>query len=226
MTVEIVKGVRWITCESAGNVADFVVRSIESAAERAIRKKGEFSLVLAGGTTPHKVYSQLAESDQSWDRWALYYGDERCLAIDDGERNSQMVVNSGLAEKIARHYPIPAELGAEAGAAAYEPLVEAALPFDMVLLGMGEDGHTASLFPGHAYHVSNLVMPVHNAPKPPPDRISLTPVALQSCEQMIVIVMGRGKAKALGDWRGGKKLPVSEVVGSAPNALVVTDLNI
>ncbi len=213
--------IRWFVIDDAAAIAKAVVAMITQSANTAIEQHGRFSLVLAGGTTPQVVYQRLASSEQAWAKWQLYYGDERCLPPEHAERNSQMVMETGLAQRAGAHYPIPAELGAEAGAAAYAPLVAAALPFDMVLLGMGEDGHTASLFPGHEVDGSALVLPVHNAPKPPPDRISLSPKALQSCTEMIVMVTGSGKADALQRWLQGEPLPIAQLTAACPGRVTV-----
>ena len=115
-----------------------------------------------------------------------------------------------------------AELGPEAAAASYAPLVEAALPFDLVLLGMGEDGHTASLFPGHAVPEGALVIPVHDAPKPPADRVSLTPMALTAAREVLILVTGVGKRQALAAWRDGADLPVARVA-AAGQTIVLLD---
>jgi 6-phosphogluconolactonase len=108
-------------------------------------------------------------------------------------------------------HPIPAELGAEEGAAAYTETISPILPFDMVLLGMGEDGHTASLFPGHRHDPQALVVAVHNAPKPPADRVSLTPRALNRSRALLLLITGAGKRDALQRWRRGEELPVGGI---------------
>lgn len=203
-----------IACEAAGHIA--------AMARRAIAARGVFSLVLAGGRTPRRTYERLARSDQDWSAWSLYYGDERCLPPGHPERNSYMVEQSGLADRVGSHHPIPAELGAEPAAAAYSAVIEAALPFDLVLLGVGEDGHTASLFPGRAWPQEALTMAVHDAPKPPPDRVSLTPAALRSCREMLVLVTGAAKRKAVHAWRSGARLPVAEV-SALPQALILAE---
>lgn len=206
-------------------VAAEAARLVLAAAADAIAARGAYRLCLAGGTTPAAAYRLLAEADTQWSAWHLYHGDERCLPADDPERNNRAADAAWL-----DHVPvprsqvcaIPAEQGAEAAAAAYEPLIEAALPFDLVLLGMGEDGHTASLFPGRPLPDHGSVVPVHQAPKPPPDRVSLTPQALAESRRMLILVTGRGKAAALRDWRAGAPLPVARVAAQG-RALVLAD---
>lgn len=196
--------------------------TISRAAREAIETRGRFSLVLAGGRTPCRTYELLCETRQAWSSWSLYYGDERCLPADHPQRNSRMVGDTGLAQRVEREYPIPAELGAEAAAQAYSETIRDVLPFDMVLLGMGEDGHTASLFPGGAWSDVPGAIPVHDAPKPPPDRVSLSAGALQSCNAMLVLVSGAGKRAALHAWRSGQDLPVARVAG-LPQATVLVE---
>lgn len=202
---------------SAEQVAETTTRRLLAAAERAIAERGRFQLVLAGGRTPLAVYRRLAEQSADWARWHLFFGDERCLPADDPERNSLTARHVWL-DRVPippdNIHPIRAELGAEPAAAHYAELIRDRLPFDLVLLGLGEDGHTASLFPGHAIKDSALVMPVYDAPKPPPDRVSLTPLALGSSRAILILVTGRGKREALARWRAGADLPVSRIVTS------------
>lgn len=198
----------------AAAVAQQACRRVAAAARDAIRERGVFRLVMAGGGTPRRAYELLAQTPQDWDKWELYWGDERCLPVDHPERNSQLTLPT------PHRYPIPAELGGESAAAAYAQTIADKLPFDVVMLGMGEDGHTASLFPGH--HLSSgLTQPVHNAPKPPPDRVSLTATALQDCRQQLVLVTGTGKATAVAAWQTGADLPIARVV--RPDACLLLD---
>lgn len=214
---------RWQAEPDAAAVADAACRLIGMAARQAIADHGRFRLVLAGGSTPRATYQRLANSDQNWKRWALYYGDERCVPADDPERNSQMVIDTGLAGRVAKHYPIPTELGAKAAAAKYRERVKAALPFDMVLLGMGEDGHTASLFPGQKWP-DKSVFAVSKAPKPPAERVTLGIQALQNCASMLILVAGSTKCDALQQWRQGIDVPIARVA-DVDHALVVVDRN-
>jgi 6-phosphogluconolactonase len=206
--------VRWHHFPDAVAVADETVRRVLSAANRAITRQGVFRVVLAGGSTPERAYRQLAESDADWACWHLYLGDERCLPPDDVARNSQMIEEAWLRRSSigADHvHWIPAERGAEQGARDYEAIIEPILPFDLVLLGMGEDGHTASLFPGHRHAQGRLVVPVTDAPKPPPDRISLNFAALRQTREMLLLITGAGKRQAVQRWRSGDPLPVASL---------------
>jgi 6-phosphogluconolactonase len=202
--------------ETAADVAAEAARRILAGAREAIATRGRFRVVLAGGTTPLRAYRVLAGADADWSAWEVWFGDERCLPPGHTERNDQAADLAFLGQvpiPRAQIHPIAAQLGAERAALAYEPVVQAALPFDLVLLGMGEDGHTASLFPGHAIPSGVLVMPVQGAPKPPPDRVSLTPQALTASRELLILVTGAGKREAVAAWRAGADLPVARVAG-------------
>ncbi len=215
----------WRHLPDADAVRETAVAEILQSADQAITARGRFRIVLAGGTTPRAIYRELAARASGLSRWALYYGDERCLPTDHPERNSRMVEDSGLAARAGAHHPIPAELGAEPAAASYAGMIAPRLPFDLVLLGIGEDGHTASLFPGLPWPDEDaLVVPVHGAPKPPPERVSLAPRALRACARMLVIATGDSKAAALARWRAGETLPIQRVSEGLSHCLVLTDL--
>jgi 6-phosphogluconolactonase len=203
-------------------VAREAAERILDAAQRAITARGIFHLVLAGGTTPTLAYRLLGQSgigaDADWSRWQIWYGDERCLPVDDPERNSVMAERVWLQDSPiprANIHPIPAEQGAEGAAAAYAELIAPVLPFDLVLLGMGEDGHTASLFPCHRHDPAQTVHPVHNAPKPPPDRVSLSGSVLSGAREVLMLVTGAGKREALARWRAGEALPIASIRATA-----------
>jgi 6-phosphogluconolactonase len=82
----------------------------------------------------------------------------------------------------------------------------------MVLLGMGEDGHTASLFPGHQHQQDELAHAVYNSPKPPPERVSISAKALSNTGQLIFLITGTNKQEAVKNWRSGQDLPVAKIV--------------
>ena len=208
------ESIDWQTLTDATAVATRATELILQSAAHAIQQRGVFRLVLAGGRTPGNVYRQLAAAQADWKNWQLYFGDERCLPADHAERNSQMAADAWLARGPvpADHiHVIRAELGATTAAQQYAETVSQARPFDMVILGLGEDGHTASLFPGHAFPPGELVHAVHDAPKPPPERVSLSTESLSDSHHVLVLVTGSGKRDAVRQWREGVDLPIARI---------------
>jgi 6-phosphogluconolactonase len=221
---------RWHLCEDATAVAADAARRILVSARAAITERGVFRIVLAGGRTPMQTYRLLADAKADWVGWQVFFGDERCLPREDAGRNSRAAMCAWL-ERVpippGNVHPIPAELGAEAAAAAYRPLVRAALPFDLVTLGMGEDGHTASLFPGRVPLVADLTMPIHGAPKPPADRVSLSAEALSNAREILILVTGSSKRDAVAAWKAGDPLPVAGIGGgSGVDVLIDRDADV
>lgn len=205
---------RWHCLENADQVAEAVCQRILDAADSAIKQRGRFKLVLAGGSTPEKVYRLLTKLQADWKNWFIYYGDERCLPVNDKDRNSLMaeqVFLNKVAIPSAQIFTMPAESGPEAGAEQYHQIVADALPFDMVLLGMGEDGHTASLFPGHIHNVNELTHAVFNSPKPPPERVTISAKALSNTAELIFLITGSNKQDAVRAWKQGHDLPVATI---------------
>ena len=166
---------------------------------------GARTLVLAGGSTPGLAYQELAGMEVGWGRVTVLFGDERCVPPDDPESNYRMARETLLSRVApASVHRMPGELGPEEAAAEYESVVAPLEPLDVVLLGVGEDGHTASLFPGHpALEATGLVVGVRGAPKPPPERVSLTLSALRSAHLVLVLATGAGKAEAVAKARTG-----------------------
>jgi 6-phosphogluconolactonase len=204
----------WQIKSTAEGVALAARDIIVDEAERAIHAHGVFKIVLVGGTTPKKIYGLLAKESCDWEQWRVYLGDERCLPSDDDERNSKMIQRTFL-DKINFHHKnihfIPAELGAVEGAAEYEQMIHLALPFDLVMLGMGEDGHTASLFPDHQYNKKEWVHAIFNAPKAPADRISMSTESLSQNRMLLRLVTGASKQDAVEQWRAGGDLPIAKI---------------
>lgn len=184
-----------------------------------------FSIVLAGGSTPHALYRRLAGEAMHWSKWRVYFGDERCLPPEDPQRNA---FQARLA--LLDHVPIDpehiftplSELGPVEAASRYNIQLQGVGEFDLVLLGLGEDGHTASLFPGHdpgLDEASPDVLPVFDAPKPPPERISLSARRLSRARQVLFLVAGASKRDAVDRWRAGEALPAARI--SAREGVVV-----
>jgi 6-phosphogluconolactonase len=189
-----------------------VCDAIVLSANDAIAKRGKFSIVLAGGNTPRTVYRLLRDLPMDWAKWHIYHGDERCLPPDHEDRNSLMVEQVWLdyvnipANQI---HDIPAELGPVAGAKAYAEILKDLAAFDLVLLGLGEDGHTASLFPDHIVDNSADAVPVFNAPKPPSERVTISQNRLNNSHEVIFLVTGAGKQEAVDNWRSGVDIPAT-----------------
>ena len=186
--------------------ADLIGEAIDSTAR---------TLVVAGGSTPKRAYRLLAERPLAWGRVTVLFGDERCVPPSDPESNYRMAKQ----ELLDRVHPgsvhrMPAELGAEEGAQLYDRVVRGLSPLDLVLLGMGPDGHTASLFPGHpALDAPGCAAPVHGAPKPPPDRVSLTLGALREARRVVFLITGDDKAEALARAQRGV-VPAGMIAGA------------
>lgn len=219
----------WHIKPSAKDVAEQARNIVLETAQQAIQERGVFKIVLAGGTTPEQVYTLLAQEACDWQNWQLYLGDERQLPIDDPERNSQMVVRTFL-EKLPDkntipqnniHF-IPTELGVEQAREDYEQIIDDSLPFDMVLLGMGEDGHTASLFPDHEHDPKQRVFAVYNSPKAPKERVSLSYETLSQNRHCLIMVTGQGKHESVVKWQNGTNLPIAKIA-SLENMTVLLD---
>jgi len=196
----------------ADRLAAEVARQVIHACKQAIAERGVFHWVLAGGNTPKTCYVLLRDAQLDWSRAHVWFGDERCLPMGDAERNDVMADAALLSHVFvpsAQIHRIPAELGPEKASEDYAALLADAPPMDMVLLGMGEDGHTASLFPGNPALVDERpVVPVFNAPKPPPERVSMGCSVLNQARKRIVMVAGEGKKDALQLVQRGESLPV------------------
>ncbi len=197
-----------------------IYQRIAGLSQHCIDSKGQFSAVLAGGTTPQRLYQRLRQLETEWRCWHIYFGDERLLPAGDPERNDSMADRAWLA-----HVPIPTNqvhrvqtaTSANAAAIAYEAILRQASCLDLVLLGLGEDGHTASLFPGSRATTadSRLAVGIEDAPKPPPQRVSLTARCLSQGEKVWFVVSGEAKRPALQAWLEGAELPAATI---KPNA--------
>ncbi len=190
------------------------VQHIEEAARNAIARHGKFSIVLAGGSTPKSIYQLLPKIETDWSKWHVFYGDDRCLPPEHEERNSLMAHEAWLKDVAipsAQIHDIPAELGPDEAAKRYEETLATVGEFDLVLLGLGEDGHTASLFPGHQWDESRAALPVFGAPKPPAERVSISASRLSQAREVVFFVTGAGKQEAVDQWRRGENIPASVI---------------
>ncbi len=185
----------------ARHAADVVAARIAAA-----RRDGrELHIALAGGSTPQRAYELLSEVEGSWAHVHLWLGDERCVPEDHEEANVRMVRASLLAgarDGDAVLHAVPSPEIPEDAAWLYGRELLAHMPdavFDIVLLGMGPDGHTCSLFAGHPVLAVRAapVAPVRDSPKPPPERVTLTLPVLRRARLTLLLATGAGKREAL-----------------------------
>jgi 6-phosphogluconolactonase len=218
---------RWHPVPDVATVGRAASARILAAASRAIRARAQFRLVLAGGNTPRGAYGELRAASADWAAWHIYFGDERCLPADDPERNSRMAAECWLdhvAIPAAQRHAIPAEQGPHAAATRYAATLAVVGEFDLVLLGLGDDGHTASLFPGHAWGEapgSADVLAVFDAPKPPPQRVSLSAARLGEAREVVFLVAGEDKRRAVSRWREGARIPAGAIRPAAGVDVIV-----
>lgn len=203
---------RWYSFSAQDEINQATVKRILQAATEAIAKYGDFLIVLAGGSTPKSVYQLLAKEQADWAHWHVYHNDDRCLPADHDDRNSKMAREAWLNHvSIPQHqiHDIPAELGNIEGAKAYAKTLAGVRTFDMVILGLGEDGHTASLFPNQAVDNSADAVPVFNSPKPPADRVTISQNRLNNTHGVLFLVTGAGKQDAVNHWLDGVAIPAT-----------------
>jgi 6-phosphogluconolactonase len=216
--------------EAASEAAKRLADTIREARER----RGTAHVALAGGATPRRAYQLLAGTVADWAGVEIWFGDERAVGPDDPDSNYRMVAETLLAgdpHPPPRVNRIEGERGAEEAAEAYEAALKERVPaeartpiLDLALQGLGPDGHTASLFPGSpALDAPGLCAAVHNAPKPPPDRITLTLRALRAARGVVFLVTGAEKATAVAGLLGppDPNLPARQLVG--PRAELIAD---
>jgi 6-phosphogluconolactonase len=187
-------------------------------------------IALTGGTIAEAVHRELARlspsSDVDWTRVSVWWGDERFVAPDDPERNAgqaRAAFLDAVGVNPANVHEMPSTADAanvEEGAAAYSDEVRerGSGDFEIVMLGIGPDGHVASLFPGHPQLdvEDRIAVGVTDSPKPPPERISLTFPALNRARSVWFLASGEGKAEAVARALGGAdrhEIPASGVAG-------------
>lgn len=173
-------------------------------AEAAIQDHDYFAVALSGGSTPKAIFERLKSQTTTidWTKVLLFWSDERAVPPSDHESNYHMAMESGFE---ALHLPpqhifrMPAEGNIEEGAHYYENLIRTQLPdqlFDLVMLGMGEDGHVASLFPQtHGLHTENRLVIANYIPQKSCWRMTLTFSCINAGREIAIYVLGAGKAQ-------------------------------
>jgi 6-phosphogluconolactonase len=202
-------------------LAERFARLVEDAAPRAISERGIFSMAVPGGSAAEVLLPSLIPSSIDWSKVSVFWVDERMVPPDHADSNFRLASALVLdkvpipAEQIHRmrgEEPLPGESAAAYTRVLRERLGEPAR-IDLVLLGMGPDGHVASLFPGHRLLRAwdRDVAVLGDAPKPPPRRMTLTLKALTAARRIVVFATGEAKAEAIRDALGNQEseLPVA-----------------
>lgn len=192
----------------AAGLAGRAATRIVATARHAIADRGRCVMFLSGGTTPRATYARLADPELAghvdWSRVHLAFGDERCVPHSDPRNNFRMVrevLTSRIAIPDANVHPIPVDRPPEAAALAYERTLRSLLGReqpDLILLGLGEDGHTASLFPGHAAVRERVRWVVAaDVPEQVMWRVTVTPPLINAAREVVFLVSGAAKAEVL-----------------------------
>ncbi len=201
--------------------ASVIARRLQSAR----REHGVAHLALSGGTTPARTYELLAGELTSWDGIEVWFADERCVGPQDEQSNFKLAKETLLESAEIppeRVHRMEGELGPEEGARRYAQALDehvrsrdGDLPvLDAIVLGIGPDGHVASLFPGSPTLDAGeqaLCLPVHNSPKPPPERITLSLAVLRAAQRCVLLATNLEKSDAIAAMLGepSKHVPAS-----------------
>lgn len=187
---------------------DFCIKHFIEIANESIKEQGYFAAALSGGSTPKNIYKGLvldSNGDKiNWSKVLLFWGDERSVPPDHQDSNYHMAMEAGfktLPLNSDQIFRMQAEERIEANAKEYERLIQEKIPsqrFDLVMLGMGEDGHTASLFPKtHALHAANRLAVANFVPQLTTWRMTLTFECINQARHVAIYVMGKSKAKMI-----------------------------
>jgi 6-phosphogluconolactonase len=224
-------------CRDPDRLAVLSAMRILRLACDAIAKRGRFRIALAGGSTPERTYDLLNQPDQlpherpDWSKVDVFFSDERMVPLDDSRSNFGMANRSLLTHiPAATVFPVPTGGRPADCAAVYSAILAKAfgvpgdgLPpqFDLILLGLGDDGHTASLFPGAAALHENKAWVTWSPPgtlPPPVDRITFTFPTLNAAREVLFMVAGAKKAEALRDVLAGAPVERRPAAGVHPTA--------
>jgi len=219
--------------ELVKSLAEYIIK----AQTEAIEKKHKFSIAISGGSLPKQLGGLVGHPDARWDKWHVYFSDERAVPLDDPDSNYKLVKDEFLSKVSipeANIHRIDTSLLGDMDELADEyesQLIQsfaakdsARFPvFDVIMLGMGPDGHTASLFPGHALlsETTGWVVPIEDSPKPPSRRITLTLPVINHASRVVFVATGSGKQDTLKEVldEPEKGLPCSRVRPAYPSTL-------
>lgn len=204
------------TYPSADALGEACAHAVAACLSEALKTRGRAGLVATGGRSPGPVYDRLAKARLDWARVVVTLSDERCVEASSPDSNARQVRERLLVGEAAKAHLLPLWPRPDPAA------IRALLPFDAVLLGMGEDGHVASLIPGdrglaHALSTKEHLVDVpEGLGKPPTARVSLTMSALTQARSVFLLIAGDAKREVIRRAQAGEDLPVGRLLaGSA-----------
>lgn len=209
--------IHWRTFPTRQTQALALANAVVARLDEALTIRPRALLAVSGGTSPKAFLLQLARLPVAWRDIDITLVDDRWLPPTHAESNARLVAETLLPGATGAHW-LPLVDTATSAALQVRTLNDTwrhGVP-QVAVLGMGEDGHTASLFPGHHWGTaadSPDALAVSDAPKPPPQRVSLSAARLNRSMKLWVVVAGAGKHAALQRWRRGETLPISAVKG-------------
>ncbi len=193
-------------------VFQFTAKLLTEIIQTTIDSKQNCNVIVAAGRSITKSLECLSPKSIEWQRVNWFLADERCVAIDDPQRNDlqiQRVLKRTLGNTYGNVNSARTDIDLEEAVKEYATRIEQINMFDFCLLGMGDDGHIASLLPGHrAINSTDKCCLVSDSPNPPSQRITLSMSALRNTENRIVITAGATKRQAVGEFKNNPQTPV------------------
>ncbi|KAK3590592.1 hypothetical protein CHS0354_001617 [Potamilus streckersoni] len=199
---------RVVVAESEKEVAEKLCAFVIEKANIALSEKGTFYVGVSGGSLPKFLCDGLPHLKTNWNKWKIFFCDERHVPYNDPEC-TYSIYKTNLVDKVSmlpdNIFPIDPNVSVEEAAMKYDDVIRKHFPgvdiprFDLLLLGMGPDGHTCSLFPGHKLlqETEKIIAPISDSPKPPPARVTMTLPLINNCKFAVFTSCGAGKKEVI-----------------------------
>ena len=196
----------------------FAVEHFLHCGHEAILHHGAFFVALSGGSTPKKIYQRLTKRPFDWEHVYVFWSDERAVPATHPDSNYRMAMDAGFSHVPAHFFRMKGEGDIQSHALEYETLIKTTLkrqPFDLIMLGVGEDGHTASLFPGtDALKERARLVVANEVPQKQTWRMTFTYPLINAARHTVFYAMGQGKRAILQEVFQHQHYPASSVLPS------------
>lgn len=226
-----------VILKSEKEAVNYCVDHFINSANDAIKDHGFFSVALSGGSTPKAIFQLLSEKENAkkvdFTKIFLFWSDERAVPLSDPESNYKMAMDAGLKTLVPQDhiFPMNGVGDLDYNARQYEATLNEIIPdgrLDLIMLGMGDDGHTASLFPHtKALSVKNRLVVKNEVPQKNCERLTLTFDAINSAKEIVLYVLGKGKAEMVKtvfqEPLNSQEFPVQQIGTKKNKALWIMD---